>query len=115
MKSVPPGVHSKLHEDSVLVKQVQAISSHLDSLHETLWTNELLSQPSTGVVPLKTIKDIQNQLMLLHQRILGGCVLLGMKVFPSFDNVQVWVKAELPNRRYCLFVDAVSLLDFSPV
>ncbi len=30
----------------------------------------------------------------------------------SFEDVIVWVKAELPCQRYGLFVDAVSLLDF---
>lgn len=33
-------------------------------------------------------------------------------MFQSFDDVQTWVTTDLPNRRYGLFVDAVSLLDF---
>lgn len=112
VKSSPLGTHTKLQEDSALVKQVQSISSRLDALQETLWTSELSTQPSNGMVPLETIREIQTQLTLLHQRILGGGVQIGAKVFPSFDDVQVWVKTELPNRRYGLFVDAVSLLDF---
>jgi hypothetical protein len=44
--------------------------------------------------------------------LLGGGVQIGTKTFQSFEDVQVWVVAELPIHRYGLFVDAVSLLDF---
>lgn len=42
----------------------------------------------------------------------GDGVQIGTNVFQSFSDVQVWVKSELPDRCYGLFVDAVSFLDF---
>jgi len=39
-------------------------------------------------------------------------VRIGTKIFQSFDVVESWVKTDLPNQCYGLFVDAVSLLDF---
>jgi hypothetical protein len=58
------------------------------------------------------IKDLQQQLHLVNQRITGRGVQISAKVFQSFDDVMIWVKANLPNHRYGLFVDAISLLDF---
>lgn len=58
------------------------------------------------------LQDLQSQIHLLNQRVVGGGVQIGTKVFQSFEDVQAWVVAELPNKRYGLFVDAVSLLDF---
>jgi hypothetical protein len=46
-------------------------------------------------------------MQILQQRIVGGGVHIGSKNFQSFEDVQVWVVAELPNWRYGLFVDGV--------
>jgi hypothetical protein len=54
------------------------------------------------------------QLKTLQHRIVGGGVKIGSKVFQSFEDVQWWVKSNLPICRYGLFVYAVSILDFSP-
>jgi hypothetical protein len=59
-----------------------------------------------------TLLDIQAQIKLLQVRIVGDGVQIGTRVFQSFDDVQAWVVSDLPTRRYGLFVDAVSLLDF---
>jgi hypothetical protein len=59
-----------------------------------------------------SILDLKHQVKVLQHRIVGGGVKIGNNVFQSFEDVQVWVKAELPTRRYGLFVDAVSILDF---
>jgi hypothetical protein len=56
--------------------------------------------------------DLENRILLLQQRIVGGGVQIVSKTFQSFEDVQVWVVSELPIHRYGLFVDAVSLLDF---
>ena len=58
------------------------------------------------------IEDLQQQLHLVNQRITGRGVQISSKVFQSFDDVVIWVKVNLPNHRYGLFVDAISLLDF---
>ena len=59
-----------------------------------------------------SIMDLKHQVKVLQHRIVGGGVQIGNKVFQSIEDVQIWVKAELPSRRYGLFVDAVSILDF---
>jgi hypothetical protein len=56
--------------------------------------------------------SLQAQVKLLQQQIVGDGVQIGSKVFQSFDDLRAWVPLKLPNRRYGLFVDAVSLLDF---
>jgi hypothetical protein len=70
-----------------------------------------LEQHNKNVLESKVL-DIQEQLKALQLRIVGDGVQIGTHVFQSFDDVQTWVIKELPNRRYGLFVDAVSLLDF---
>ncbi len=99
---------------SVYATQLQQLSDKVDSLQELLWSNAV---GSNQVVPLQgsveaEIRDIKNQLHILQQRVVGGGVQIGAKVFQSFEDVVAWTKSELPNRRYGLFVDAVSLLDF---
>jgi len=58
------------------------------------------------------VLDLTAQVKLLQQRILGNGVQIGNKIFQSFNDLRAWVPLHLPNRRYGLFVDAVSLLDF---
>ncbi len=42
----------------------------------------------------------------------GKGVQIGNKTFPTFEDVKVWVIAQLPNHRYSLFVDGVSSFEF---
>ena len=88
----------------------------MDSLKGALWDSGNLpgansSNPAPGVDPA-TILALQAQLKALQHQVIGGGVQLGTRVFQSFDVVETWVKSDLPNQRYGLFVDAVSLLDF---
>jgi hypothetical protein len=49
---------------------------------------------------------------MLQMRIVGNGVQIGGVVFQCFEDVKTWVSAKFQIRRYGLFVDAVSLLDF---
>jgi len=70
-----------------------------------------VAHPSSSALE-EQLRDVTGQLKILQQRILGSGVQIGSRVFQSFDDVKVWIKSQLPSRRYGLFVDAVSLLDF---
>jgi len=71
------------------------------------------SARSPGSMDLRSqVLDLTAQVKLLQQRILGDGVQIGNKIFQSFDDLRAWVPLHLPTRRYGLFVDAVSLLDF---
>lgn len=102
-----------------VTEQLATLTSKIQELESRVPPCSLLSTPFdegriSGVKPPidEIIQDIKAQLHIMNQRIVGGGVQIGTKVFQSFDDVQAWVTIELPCKRYGLFVDAVSLLDF---
>jgi hypothetical protein len=111
-EQVPPDVTEKL------ASQLQELTSKVDLLQQILWEGSAIaSSSSTSLSSSSTnadqlLRDMQGQLKVLQQRVVGAGVQVGAKVFQSFEDVETWVKAELPTQRYGLFVDAVSLLDF---
>jgi hypothetical protein len=109
LPSVTPSV-SSLTLASVQ-EQLKALSAKVDRA-ATQPTPSRLYYPGDTFGSEERMQDLENQVRLLQQRILGGGVQIGTKTFQSFEDVQVWVVAELPIHRYGLFVDAVSLLNF---
>ena len=73
-----------------------------------------VTQTSIGhILPVDVeLKDLKGKVKVLQLRIVEGGMKIGSKIFQPFEDVQPWVKAELPILRYGLFVDAVSILDF---
>jgi hypothetical protein len=98
--STPPDVATKISE-------IQAKVTHLEQVVHGSYRSSSVAHNLDA-----TVRDVQGQLKLLQQRITGNGVQIGTKVFQSFEDVKVWVRTHLPNRRYGLFVDGVSLLDF---
>lgn len=96
--------------------KLQDLSEKVAALEQSAWQHIHITSSPTSVTQSVTmdsdIKDIRHQMKILQHRIVGGGMKIGSKVFQSFEDVQVWVKSELPTRRYGLFVDAVSILDF---
>jgi hypothetical protein len=102
------------NEIEVLREQVRHLTATVDSLKSALWDSDSLPGPA---VPARTndtstLHDIQAQIKALQLQVVGGGVRIGAKIFQSFDMVETWIKTDLPNQCYGLFVDAVSLLDF---
>jgi hypothetical protein len=102
-----------------LRKQLLELSEKVNSVEQMAWQqiNQTPSPTSvTHLAPPMSLEadliDLRHQMKILQHGIIGGGVKIGSKVFQSFEDVQVWLKAELPTRRYGLFVDAVSILDF---
>jgi hypothetical protein len=106
-----------------LQKHLDDIQQRVIKLEHDAWTQ--ISTPTPALTPVPQVPvvactsnfeaaflDLKHQVKVLQHHIVGGGVRIGNKVFQSFEDVQVWVKAELPTRRYGLFVDAVSILDF---
>jgi hypothetical protein len=55
---------------------------------------------------------MESQIKAMQMRIVGNGVQIGGVVFQCFEDVKIWVTAKFPIKRYGLFVDGVSLLDF---
>jgi hypothetical protein len=100
-----------------LQNQVQHLAATVDSLKSSLWDSGHFpggaNAPDSGThISLVSLQELQAQLKALQHQVAGGGVRIGTKIFQSFDVVESWVKTDLPNQCYGLFVDAVSLLDF---
>ncbi len=48
----------------------------------------------------------------LQLKVVGKGVQIANKTFQSFEDVKTWVAMHLPNQRYGLFVDGVSIFEF---
>jgi len=118
----PPSQQDYSQQISKCQEQIYELSTKLQTLDQQAWqqfTNvaspvsvtQTANTSSTSIMEAE-LRDLKAQMKVLQHRIVGGGVKIGSKVFQSFEDVQVWVKAELPIRRYGLFVDAVSILDF---
>jgi len=77
---------------------------------EALEQNSLIQGPH--VSNAEVISEIQEELRLLKQRIVGSGVTIGSQVFQSYEDFVIWIKTNLPSGRFGLFVDGHSLLDF---
>jgi hypothetical protein len=101
-----------------------AILSRLQSCEEKLLTLETLlhdthlqatvdprAHHSSSMLE-SSLLELQAQMKQLHLRVLGKGVQIANKTFQSFDKVKTWVTCYLPNRRYGLFVDGVSIFEF---
>jgi len=104
----PSSSSTTMGQDSLLREEFNNLQKQVDTISARLATKSTASSQdlTTQVVTL------QAQVKLLQQRIVGDGVQIGSKVFQSFDDLRAWVPLKLPNHRYGLFVDAVSLLDF---
>lgn len=117
-----PTHHDYSHQITQCQEQIFELSSKLQHFDQQAW-QQINNTPSpVSVIPTSSIstsltvdaelRDLKAQMKVLQHRIVGGGVKIGSKVFQSFEDIQLWVKAELPIRRYALFVNAVSILDF---
>jgi len=95
-------------QDALLCEEFQEMQRRMD-----LFSAQVTQKSVLGTEDLSSqVISLQAQVKLLQQQIFGDGVQIGSKVFQSFDDLHAWVPLKLPNRRYGLFVDAVSLLDF---
>ncbi len=94
------------NELDLLKAQVIGLQQELKSI------NDISSLSTTSKSIGKQMRDVKHQLKILQQRIAGNGEQIGTKVFQSFEDVKTWVTTNIPTRRYGLFLDAVSLLDF---
>jgi hypothetical protein len=107
------GKTSANNELEVIQNQVRELAQKVETMQELVWDKGVSAPPLNSDLHLsEVVRDLRSQVALLQQRVVGGGVQIGAIVFQSFEDVETWVKAELPNQRYGLFVDAVSLLDF---
>jgi predicted nucleic acid-binding Zn-ribbon protein len=103
--SLPTELEERLHELS------QAVEELKDKQWQTAFTSA-----SQSISPFSAIDErlchMESQIQGLQMRIVGNGVQIGGTVFQCFEDVKVWITAKFPIKRYGLFVDGVSLLDF---
>lgn len=58
------------------------------------------------------LKEMQAQMKQLQLKVVSKGVQIANKTFQTFKDVKVWVDLNLPNHRYGLFVDGVSIFEF---
>lgn len=104
--------------------EADSISRRLESLELKFsrLTNDLLDQTARSHRPMPQteevvtlecqFRELQVQMKQLQLRVVGKGVQIANKTFQSFDDVKTWVSLHLPNRRYGLFVDGVSIFEF---
>jgi len=100
---------------TTLQEQVAALTASVTALQEAQWHSTAAAPPGMlqdQTTVDETLRDLQAQVKLLQVRIVGSGVQIGGVVFQCFDDVRSWVTAKFQIRRYGLFVDGVSLLDF---
>jgi len=59
-----------------------------------------------------SIRELQAQMKQLQLKVVGKGVQIANKTFQTFEDVRTWVDTHLPNHRYGLFVDGVSIFEF---
>jgi len=73
----------------------------------------MLSSAGTSMSVLESqFKELSAHVKQLQHKVVGKGVRIGNSTFQSFEDVTDWVNLHLPNYRYGLFVDGVSLFEF---
>jgi len=101
--------------DKQLEDKLHDLTQIVEELKEKQWQTAF-SAPSHSVPPLSALDEklsnMESQIQNLQMRIVGNGVQIGGVVFQCFEDVKIWITAKFPIKRYGLFVDGVSLLDF---
>ena len=92
-------------------KELQNVKKKVDNADEATW-NMLAPDGRDAGKFEADMRDMKAKLKLLEQRVVGDGVQIGGRVFQCFEDLKAWTATGLPNGRYGLFVDGVSLLDF---
>jgi hypothetical protein len=69
------------------------------------------SYPASTAVE-SSLKELRVQMKQLQLKVVGRGVQIANKTFQTFEDVKTWVDTHLPNHRYGLFVDGVSIFEF---
>jgi hypothetical protein len=65
-----------------------------------------------GVDTITRLHTMENIIKSLEKRIVGDGIKIGRFLFQSKEDLQLWLAAHVPNNRFGLFLDAVSIFDF---
>jgi len=99
----------------------QPSSLRLEMLEQRLLTLQDTVAAKFGDLPsldkfvptsLEDLATIKEEIKLLKQQMGGSGITVGHQVFQSYEDFAMWVKTEVPQGRFGLFVDGHSLLDF---
>ena len=95
-------------------------SSSSPSPSPSAWISGLAPGSSTAASPIfnsdhgsliDRIVQLEHKLVTLERRVVGDGVSVGIYAFQSFEDCRIWMKTHVPNHRYGLFVDVISLFE----
>jgi hypothetical protein len=119
IQSTGPPSPNHLADDKQLEEKIHELSQAVEELKDKYWQSAFTATSTQPVSSLSVLdekmRSIEAQFQALQMRIVGNGVQIGGVVFQCFEDVRIWVTAKFPTKRYGLFVDGVSLLDFSPL
>jgi len=109
--SVPSGDSNHLALSAKVANCEQALVSLRERWKSMPITKSPNPFPSSSAVD-SSIRELQAQMKQLQLKVVGKGVQIGNKTFQTFKDVKTWVDTHLPNHRYGLFVDGVSIFEF---
>jgi hypothetical protein len=98
----------------ILASRIEACEQSLDTCRQAiaaLQDRPLESTPHSSSFE-SSLREVRAQMKQLQLKVVGKGVQIANKTFQTFDDVKVWVDTHLPNHRYGLFVDSVSIFEF---
>jgi hypothetical protein len=94
--------------------RMELFEQRLNTLQEAVASraSSALCSVSSSPCPLEDISTIKEEIRMLKQQIGGSGIAVGHQVFQAYEEFAAWVKTEIPQGRFSMFVDEHSLLDF---
>lgn len=94
--------------------RLEVMDQRINALQETIATRLPTGLDAGGPssASLDDLSTIKEEIRMLKQQIGGSGISVGHQVFQAYEEFAAWVKTEVPQGRFGLFVDGHSLLDF---
>ena len=99
------------------ILRLESASSSAPAPTPTAWSSGLVAGSTVSAlmmdqgVIVDRIVQMEHKLQTLERRLVGDGVSVGIYAFQSFEDCRVWMKTHVPNHRYGLFVDVISLFE----
>lgn len=113
--STPGAAVQTVKDQEALAARVTELEQSLMPLKQIMRDQALANaepRASSESSILPQVHELHVQMKQFQLHVVGKGVQIANKVFQSFDEVLTWVTTQLPNHRYGLFVDGISIFEF---